>query len=335
MSPTRSALSSLRAFRVLKSPRQTYRSVTAAVLTAGLSIGIVSASTEAAFAHAFGEVGGLHGAPSTDPVRLEIGNDLALRVGGDAGGAQLEVGYGGLIWDSTVAETHRIPNFGPGWTWGTPFLDRGDDGDRLYLPGRGLHDVEPETASGLADEAGTGDLADLVFTRENGWLPAREGIAPSRAYIATLRSLATGATEYFDEFGNVFAAIDADGGRTDRDYLNLELRSITDPAGRVTTVESAWGTLVTRPDGATAVLRPNDGDNIIGRIWTSNASGTDHFVEEFSYQYGADGVRRYEEVRYVDASGEVMGEAAIRWSPEQPGTVNRVYIDNRLVYERP
>lgn len=309
--------------------------MTAAALTAGLSIGIVSASTEAAFAHAFGDVGGLHGSPSTDPVRFEVGNDLALTVGEDLGGAQLEVGYAGLIWDSTVADMYRIPNFGGGWTWGMPFLDRGDDRDRLYLPGRGLHEVDPGTASGLAEDAVADDLADLVFTRESGLVPAREGVAPSRPYIATLRSLASGTTEYFDVHGNVFATIESGGARTDRDYLDLELRSITDPAGGVTTISSEYDTQVTRPDGATAVLVADAVGGTIGRIYTSNAAGTEHFINEFSYQYGADGVRRYEEFRYVDSSAEVMGEAAIRWSPEQPGTVDRVYLDNRLVYERP
>lgn len=310
-----------------------------ALLASGLSIGIVSGSTGTAFAMAVEDLRDERRNSTAAAERISIGNGLVLIVGGAAGGAQLEVGYAGLTWDSTVATVTRAGFFGPGWTWGTPYLQRDAGTDRVYLPGRGLHELDPKARSGLS-----GDLPDVVFTREAGTVPARvDGLAPARPYLATLRSLGTGAVEYFDELGNVITTIDAAGNRTDREFVQLweggdgnHLRAVTDSTGQVTTIDYEGRTRVTHPDGATAEFWLQDwgSPRAVERILTMNAAGDEGFTDAFFSRIEPDRSPLIEVIEYVNTSGSASGEVSVAWSDARAGVVDRVSLGDRLVYER-
>ncbi|MDR5699621.1 hypothetical protein [Agromyces aerolatus] len=326
--------------RARDAARRLGRSASCALLAGALSIGIVHGSTGTALAQAVENLRDERRKSVETPVRIDAGNGIVLHVGGSLGGAQVESGHAGITWDSTVANVTRAAFFGPGWTWGTPYLQREAGLDRLYVPGHGLHQVDPESPSGVS-----GDLTDIVFTREAGTVPARgDGQVPARPYIATLRSLATGAVDYFDDAGNVITTIDETGDRTDRAFERFwdgpeadHLRSVTDPAGQVTTIDYESYTRVTHPDGAEARFELIDWGYppAVGRIYAMNAAGDEGFIDAFAYRIEPDATPLLAVVEYSNTTGTTSGLAHIAWSDAQSGVVDRVSLGDRVVYERP
>ena len=105
--------------------------------------------------------------------------------------------------------------FGPGWALGVPFITVAAP-LTVYPANGGSYVAGGSYSSGLQDYP----LADLVFARTAGTLPARDGVPASVSYVFTIRH-DEGRTDHFDGNGNLVARTDRFGNRTDLTWRSL------------------------------------------------------------------------------------------------------------------
>lgn len=273
---------------------------------------------------------------------ISVGNQQTVIVSARTGGVVLDLAAAGLGWDSAVAETTMLGEFGPGWTWQIPSVQPGwssptrsdrPDSDvprTVYVPRAGLFQTDQSSPTGLAGYVGD----DVRYAESAGTLPARDDVVPARGYVATLTYTRLGSTHYLDIAGNAITTIDSRGGRIDREFGTgykpgppRFVHAWTDAAGARTTISYYdRGATVRRPGSQLGLLRmPSRLDHFVSSDGVRSVSSQLYWTAEDDARLGV-----IDSVALLPGVGR--DKTTLDWGTD--GGVIRVVYNDEVVFER-